>query len=93
MAKSKIIGEPAPVAPAKGDAAAAPAAPAGSLAPGFFYHQEARATGERVVLTDEQAKARKRRSHWMALALFTFVILLFVITMTKLGANVLVRDL
>jgi hypothetical protein len=54
---------------------------------------EARDTGERVALTPEQAAARKRRSQWTALALFAFVILIFVITMTKIGADVVVRDL
>lgn len=44
-------------------------------------------------LTPEQLKARKRRGQWIALALFAFVILVFVITMSKLGANVVVRDL
>ncbi|MEZ5939153.1 MAG: hypothetical protein R3C52_13200 [Hyphomonadaceae bacterium] len=46
-----------------------------------------------VKLTPEQDRARKRRSAWIAIGLFAFVILIFVITMTKLGANVLVRDL
>lgn len=54
---------------------------------------EAVYTGERVTLTAEQIQARKRRSQWMTLALLTFVILIFVITMTKLGANIMVRDL
>ena len=39
-------------------------------------------------LTPEQEKARKRRGQWIALALFAFVILIFVLTMTKLGAGV-----
>jgi hypothetical protein len=67
-----------------------PTAPADQAA---FLGREALPTGETVKLTPEQAKARSRRGHWIALALFTFVILVFVITMTKLGANVLVRDL
>ncbi|MDZ4760580.1 MAG: hypothetical protein SGJ21_05870 [Alphaproteobacteria bacterium] len=46
---------------------------------------EARDTGERVALSAEQAKARKRRSQWTALALFAFVILIFVITIARLG--------
>jgi len=50
---------------------------------------EARGTGERVTLTPEQAKARKRRSLWIALALFAFCILVFLLTMTRLGANAL----
>jgi hypothetical protein len=58
-----------------------------------FLGREAVPTGEMVTLSPEQVKARRRRSQWIALALFTFVILVFVITMTKLGANVMVRDL
>ncbi len=54
---------------------------------------EAFYTGERIVLTPEQAKARRRRGQWIALGLFAFVILVFVLTMTKMGANILVRDL
>ena len=52
-------------------------------------HHEALPTGERVTLTPEQAKARKRRGRWIALALFAFVILVFLITMTKMGASML----
>ena len=52
-------------------------------------HREALPTGERVILTPEQAKARKRRGQWMALALFAFCILVFLITMTKMGASML----
>ena len=51
--------------------------------------REALPTGERVTLTPEQAKARKRRGQWMALALFGFCILVFLITMTKMGASIL----
>jgi hypothetical protein len=54
---------------------------------------EAVPTGEHVTLTPEQAKARKRRGQWLALGLFVFVILVFMLTMTKMGANILVRDL
>ena len=49
--------------------------------------------GEPVTLTPEQTAARKRRGQWIAIALFAFVIVVFVLTMTKMGANVLVRDL
>jgi len=52
-------------------------------------HREALPTGERVTLTPEQARARKRRGQWMALALFAFCILIFLITMTKMGASIL----
>lgn len=50
---------------------------------------EARDTGERVTLTPEQAKARRRRGQWIALALFAFCILIFLITMTRIGASIL----
>ncbi len=45
-------------------------------------------TGERVTLTDAQVSARKRRGQWIALALFAFVILIFVLTMAKVGGNI-----
>lgn len=61
--------------------------------PANASYGEAAATGERVILSPEQVKARRRRGQWIALALFAFVILIFVITMTKIGANVVVRDL
>ena len=54
-------------------------------------HQDGAPTPQ--AFTPEQLKARKRRGQWIALALFAFVILVFVITMSKLGANVVVRDL
>ncbi|HEY7797815.1 MAG TPA: hypothetical protein VIA80_03555 [Hyphomonadaceae bacterium] len=56
----------------------------------WLYHSEALPTGERVTLTPEQTKARKRRGQWMAIALFAFVIVVFLITMTKMGASMLV---
>ena len=49
---------------------------------------EAVPTGERVTLTPEQTMARKRRGQWIALALFAFVILVFVLTMAKVGGNI-----
>jgi hypothetical protein len=55
----------------------------------LLHHSEALPTGERVTLTPEQAKARKRRGQWMALALFAFCILVFLITMTKMGSSML----
>jgi hypothetical protein len=54
---------------------------------------EARDTGERVRLTPEEAGARRRRGQWIALALFAFVIVVFLVTLTRLGADVVVRDL
>ena len=58
-----------------------------------FDSREAIPTGETVRLTPEQAHARKRRGQWMALALLAFVVILFTLTMTKMGQGILVRDL
>ena len=69
------------------------AGPRSGIAGAIFDAQEAHLTGERITLTPEQTTARKKRGQWIALALFAFVILIFVLTMTKIGANVLVRDL
>ena len=46
-----------------------------------------------AAIAAQQSAARKRRGQWLALGLFAFVILIFVLTMTKMGANILVRDL
>jgi len=72
---------------------AADTAPREGLLGAVFDSREAIATGETVTLTPEQAHSRKRRGQWMALALIAFVILVFVLTMTKMGAQILVRDL
>jgi len=48
---------------------------------------------ERPGFSPEEMKARRRRSMWTALALGGFIVLVFLITLTKLGADVLVRDL
>lgn len=69
------------------------AAQRGGVSGAIFDSREAVPTGEFVTLTPEQAKARNRRGHWLAIALFAFVIVVFVLTMTKIGAGVLVRDL
>ncbi len=66
-------------------AASAPATGAGGLLAGSG---EAVATGERIELTPEQVHARKRRGQWIALALFAFVILVFVLTMSKIGGGI-----
>jgi hypothetical protein len=54
---------------------------------------EARPTGEAGRLSPQQEKARRRRGQWLALGLLAFVILIFLLTMTKMGAQILVRDL
>lgn len=68
-------------------------APRPGLTGAIMDSREALPTGERVTLSLEQTTARRRRGQWIALALFAFVILVFVLTMTKMGANILVRDL
>jgi len=42
---------------------------------------------ETVELTPDQLKARSRRNLWLALAIGAFVLLVFLITMTKLQAG------
>lgn len=44
-------------------------------------------------MTDAEAKARKRRSRWMALALVGFVILIFAVTISRLGAALIAGEL
>lgn len=51
--------------------------------------REARDTGERVTLTPEQVKSRRRRSRWIALALFAFCVVVFLITVIKMSGNML----
>ncbi|MBL8549215.1 MAG: hypothetical protein JNJ73_04475 [Hyphomonadaceae bacterium] len=46
-----------------------------------------------VRLTPEQERARKRRNLMLALALVGFIALVFIITLAKLKAGVLVRPL
>lgn len=75
-------GEPEPAAKPE----AAPAR--GPIASAVFDSQEALPTGERITLTPEQETARKKRGQWIAIALFAFVILLFTLTMTKIGGNI-----
>jgi hypothetical protein len=53
-----------------------------------FGPREALPTGERVTLTPEQVAARKKRGQWLALALFAFVVLVFVLTMAKVGGGI-----
>lgn len=71
----------APVAPPAKDPAA------GNVAQAIFAPREAIPTGEFVTLTPEEKQARKRRGQWLALALFAFVILVFVLTMAKVGGG------
>lgn len=79
-------GEPeAGVAPAKADTPAV--APRPDLGAMLSEAREALPTGERVTLTPEQVNARKRRGQWLAIALFAFVIIVFVLTMSKVGGG------
>lgn len=64
--------------------------PRPGLAGVVFDSHEAIFTGEYVTLTVDQARARKRRGQWIALGLFTFCILIFLVTMTRMGQNLMV---
>lgn len=48
---------------------------------------------ESAPLTPEQEAARKRRNLWIAVSLAAFVILIFAVTVVRLGASVLNRPL
>ncbi len=48
---------------------------------------------ETVTLTPDELKARKRRNLWIALAITSFVLLVFFITIAKLQAGVLDRPI
>ncbi len=48
---------------------------------------------EAVALTPAQLKARSRRNIWIALSVGAFMLLVFLITLTKLQAGVLERPL
>ncbi|PSH61294.1 MULTISPECIES: hypothetical protein [Phyllobacterium] len=50
-------------------------------------------SNDRVTLTDKQRKAQRSRSIALALALAAFVILVYVGTWAKLGANILIRPM
>ncbi|MEQ1618237.1 MAG: hypothetical protein ABL883_07830 [Terricaulis sp.] len=42
---------------------------------------------EPIILTPEEARARKRRNFWLALAIGLFVLLVFAITIAKMKAG------
>ena len=48
---------------------------------------------ELIVPTEQQKKAQRNRSWGLAIALALFVLLVYVGTIAKLGANILVRPL
>ncbi len=49
---------------------------------------ENKLTGETVALTPEQLKARKRRNVWIALSITAFIVLVFLITMVRVGDGI-----
>jgi hypothetical protein len=48
---------------------------------------------EGITLTEQQLRARRARSIAIALALGAFAIVIFVVTIVKLGGNVLTRPM
>lgn len=50
-------------------------------------------SNDHVTLTDKQRKAQRSRSIALALALAAFVIVVYVGTWAKLGANILIRPM
>ncbi len=46
-----------------------------------------------IRLTEQQLRARRNRSIAIALALSAFVVLIFVVTLVRLGGNVLTRPM
>lgn len=48
---------------------------------------------DRIELTEAQKKARRNRSIAIALALFAFVVIMYVITMVRMGPAILNRPM
>jgi hypothetical protein len=48
---------------------------------------------ERITLTDKQKKAQRNRSAALGFALAAFVLIVYVATWAKLGANILQRPM
>lgn len=75
--------------------AAAPATPPAFSRPDIgamlMNSREAIPTGEHVILTPAEVAARKKRNNWIAISLVGFVILVFVLTMAKVGGGIPVR--
>ena len=46
-----------------------------------------------ITLTEQQLRARRSRSIAIALALGAFVVVIFLVTLVKLGSNVLTRPM
>lgn len=53
--------------------------------------REAIPTGEHVILSPAEVAARKKRNNWIAISLVGFVILVFMLTMAKVGGGIPVR--
>ncbi len=53
----------------------------------FLSAQEARATGESYAPTPEEIKQRNKRSLVMALGILAFMVLVYAITVLKIGAT------
>ncbi len=64
-----------------------PAATRPDIGAMLMSSREAIPTGEHVILTPAEVAARKKRNGWIALALGGFVVLVFVLTMAKVGGG------
>ena len=53
-----------------------------------FHHREGQPSGDSVALTDEQIAARKKRNIAIALSLVGFMVVVFLVTVTRLSQNV-----
>lgn len=54
---------------------------------------EGKITDERIVMNDKQKKSLRARNIAIAISLIAFVVILYVGTWMKLGANILMREL
>ncbi len=54
---------------------------------------EAKYTDEKVEMTEQQRQAQRSRNIAIAIVLAGFVVLLYAVTWTKLGANIMQRSL
>ena len=54
---------------------------------------EGKYTNQQIAMTDKQRKAQRARNIAIAVSLIVFVVVLYVGTWMKLGANILMREL
>lgn len=54
---------------------------------------EGKFTNETVTMTERQKKSQRARNIAIAVSLIAFVVILYVSTWLKLGANILARDI